>query len=76
MQEYFRLADGVSEAEAQLCVQQCCTEGDQGHLQACSLHIYYHILHTSVEAADEAHACARYLTDQGPAPSRDGRLIG
>jgi hypothetical protein len=33
-------------------------------------------LHTGVEAADEAHTGERDLSDQGPAPSRDARLVG
>jgi hypothetical protein len=67
MQEHFCLADGVS----QLCVQQCCTKGDQGCLQARLLHIYYHIPQAGVEAEDETHAGARDLPNQGPAPSRE-----
>jgi hypothetical protein len=51
-------------------------KSDQGCLQAHPLHIYYHILHASVEATDEAYVGERDLPDQGPAPSRDGRLIG
>jgi hypothetical protein len=47
-------------------------EGDQGCLQACLMHIYCYIIHTGVEVADEAHAGARDLPDQGPTPSWDG----
>jgi hypothetical protein len=46
-------------------------KGDQGRL----MHIYCYILHTGVEAAEEVHAGARDLPNQGPTPSRDGRLV-
>jgi hypothetical protein len=52
------------------------TKGDQGRLQARLLHIYCHILHAGVEAADEAHTVERDLSDQGPASSGDGQLVG
>jgi hypothetical protein len=51
-------------------------EGDQGRLQAWPLHIHCHILYEVVEAADDGHIGARDLSDQGPAPSWDGRLVG
>jgi hypothetical protein len=51
-------------------------EGDLERLQASPLHIYCHILHAGVKAADEAHVGERGLSDQGPTPSRDGRLVG
>jgi hypothetical protein len=47
-------------------------QGDQGCLQTCLVDIYCHILHTGVEAGDEAHAGAWDLPDQGLAPSWDG----
>jgi hypothetical protein len=34
------------------------------------------LLHVGVEAADEAHVGERDLSDKGPAPSGDGRLVG
>jgi hypothetical protein len=34
------------------------------------------ILHAGVEAVDEAYAGPRDLSDQGSAPSEDGRLVG
>jgi hypothetical protein len=34
------------------------------------------LLHAGVEAIDEAHKGEWDISDQGPAPSEDGRLVG